>query len=403
MRDADLAVRDITKSLTLHDVNVPICLASPVVVLPVSMFYANCYNPRLLDWIWRIDLDEIRVNELDPRVVKKALLQREEGDAVRCLTCSHRCLLHEGKVGICGTRINIQGSVKTLVYGNVSSINNNPVEKKPFFHFAPGTMALTVGSWGCNASCPFCQNFDISKIGPTPDLTRYVSPEEFVSMAAKKGSRGVSISFSEAATLMLEWNLEVFRLTRKQGLYNTIVTNGYMTTEALDLMIDAGLDAANVDVKGCEPQVRRMCGIALQPVLDNIMHMIECGVHVELTTLVVPKLSDNIECQESLAEWILESVGPKVPWHLSRYFPAYMYSEPATSLKVLTEARDMARRKGLQFVYIGNVRQKGLEDTLCPNCGNLCYERLVFSSRNVATSTDGKCAKCGYDLGIRRL
>jgi pyruvate formate lyase activating enzyme len=348
-------------------------------------------------------MDEIRVNELDPRVVKEALLQREEGDAVRCLTCSHRCLLHEGKVGVCSTRINIQGSVKTLVYGNVSSINNNPVEKKPFFHFAPGTMALTVGSWGCNASCPFCQNFDISKIGPTPDLTRYVSPEEFVSMATKKGSRGVSISFSEAATLMLEWNLEVFRLTRKQGLYNTIVTNGYMTTEALDLMIDAGLDAANVDVKGCEPQVRRMCGIALQPVLDNIMHMIKRGVHVELTTLIVPKLNDNIECQESLAEWIFEHTGPKTPWHLSRYFPAYMYSEPATSLKVLADARDMARHKGLQFVYIGNVRQKGLEDTLCPGCGKLCYERLAFSSRNVATSTDGKCTKCGYDLGIRRL
>jgi pyruvate formate lyase activating enzyme len=348
-------------------------------------------------------LDQIHLSKYNLQVVHEGILQKREKKGIRCLTCSHRCLLQDGKVGVCGTRVNINGSVKTLVYGNVSSINNNPVEKKPFFHYAPGTMALTVGSWGCNASCPFCQNFDISKVGPTPELTKYVSPDQFIEMAKKSGSSGVSISFSEAATLMLEWNLEVFKLAKESGLYNTIVTNGYMTTDALDLMIEAGLDAANVDIKGCEPQVRQMCGIALQPVLDNIIHMIERQVHVEITTLVVPGLSDHEECLATIAHWILETTGPKTPWHLSRYFPAYMYSEPATSLKVLTEARDMAKRKGLQFVYIGNVKQKGLEDTLCPNCGNLCYERLAFSSRNIATSTDGKCAKCGYDLGIQRL
>jgi pyruvate formate lyase activating enzyme len=299
--------------------------------------------------------------------------------------------------------VNVGGSVKTLIYGNVSSINNNPIEKKPFFHFAPGTMALTVGSWGCNATCPFCQNFDISKISPTPELSRYVSPEQFAAMAKKRGSEGVSISFSEAATLMLEWNLEVFRLARESGLYNTIVTNGYMTTEALDLMIDAGLDAANVDVKGCEPQVRRMCGIALQPVMDNIIHMIERGVHVELTTLVVPGLSDDMECIETLGQWILDATGPKTPWHLNRYYPAYEYTEPATSLKILTQAREVAKQIGLQFVYIGNVGARGLEDTTCPSCGTLCYERLSLSSRNVATDADGKCSRCGYDLGIHHL
>ena len=184
------------------------------------------------------------VDKYDPQVIHNGILQRKEGDAVRCLTCSHRCLIQEHEIGVCGTRINVNSSVKTLVYGNVSSISNNPIEKKPFFHFAPGTKALTVGSWGCNASCPFCQNFDISKQKPTPELTRYVSPEQFVDMAQSRGSEGTSISFSEAATLMLEWNLEVFEIARNRGLYNTIVTNGYMTMEALDLMIDAGLDAA---------------------------------------------------------------------------------------------------------------------------------------------------------------
>jgi pyruvate formate lyase activating enzyme len=293
--------------------------------------------------------------------------------------------------------------VKTVVYGNVSSINNNPIEKKPFFHFAPGTRALTVGSWGCNASCPFCQNYDISKQPPIPELTRYVSPEQFVDMAQSRGSEGTSISFSEAATLMLEWNLKVFEIARDRGLYNTIVTNGYMTLEALDLMIDAGLDAANVDVKGCEPKVSKICGIALQPVQDNIVHMIDRGVHVELTTLVVPGLSDNMECLEMLAEWILEATGPKTPWHLNKYHPAYNYTEPSTSLEILIQARKIARNTGLEFIYIGNVGRRGLEDTLCPSCGTLCYERLWLSSRNVATSDDGKCDKCGYDLKIRFL
>jgi pyruvate formate lyase activating enzyme len=352
---------------------------------------------------WLTVLTKIQVDQLDPQVVREGILQQKEDDAVRCLTCSHRCLIYEDKAGVCGTRVNIDSSVRTLVYGNVSSINNNPIEKKPFFHFAPGTMALTVGSWGCNASCPFCQNFDISKRKPTPELTRYVSPEKFVTMAQDRKSNGTSISFSEAATLMLEWNLEVFRIARPRGLYNTIVTNGYMTPEALDLMIDAGLNAANVDVKGCEPQVRKLCGIALKPVQDNIMRMIEMGVHVELTTLVVPGLSDGLDCLEALARWILESTGSKTPWHLNRYYPAYEYTESATSLELLTQARDLAREIGLEFVYIGNVGRRGLEDTVCPNCGTLCYQRLRLSSRNVATEADGKCSECRYDLGIIRF
>lgn len=344
---------------------------------------------------------DIQIDEFDPRVVRDGILQREEGDAARCLTCAHRCLLHEDNVGVCRTRINRDNSVKTLVYGNVSSISNNPIEKKPFFHFAPGTMALTVGSWSCNASCLFCQNYDISKQHPTPELTRFVSPEQFITMAQKRGSGGVSISFSEAATLMLEWNLDVFNLAQKRGMYNTIVTNGYMTIEALDLMIDSGLDAANVDVKGCEPQVRKICGIALRPVLDNIVHMIERGVHVELTTLVVPKLSDDTKCLEYLAKWILDSTGSKTPWHLNRYYPAFEYTDPATKMESLLEAREMAKATGLEFVYIGNVGTRGLEDTVCPHCDALCYERLRLTSRNIATDSNGKCSKCGYDLQIR--
>ncbi|MHA1938999.1 MAG: radical SAM protein, partial [Candidatus Thorarchaeota archaeon] len=166
---------------------------------------------------------------------------------------------------------------------------------------------------------------------------------------------------------------------------------------------DAGLDAANVDVKGCEPQIRKICGIALQPVLDNVVHMIERGVNVELTTLVVPRLSDDMDCLETLARWILDNAGSKTPWHLNRYYPAYEYTEPATSLELLIQGRDLARKEGLEFVYIGNVGKKGLEDTFCPECGTLCYERHRLASRNMTTDANGNCSECGFELGIRFL
>lgn len=296
--------------------------------------------------------------------------------------------------------MNVGGSVKTLVYGNVSSINNNPIEKKPFFHFAPGTMAFTVGSWGCNASCGFCQNFNISKQKPTDEVTRYLSPEQFVSSAQARGAHGTSISFSEAATLMLEWNIEVFKLAKERGMYNTIVTNGYMTPEALDLMINVGLDAANVDIKGCESQLRKVCGINLQPVLDNILHMRDRGIHVELTTLVVPDLSDGMICLESIASWIVENTGKKTPWHINKYYPAYKYTKQSPPLNILLEAREMANERGLEFVYIGNVGRRGLEDTVCPKCNTVCIERMAMKSKLLAVDSDGRCANCGYNLAI---
>jgi pyruvate formate lyase activating enzyme len=227
-----------------------------------------------------------------------------------------------------------------------------------------------------------------------------MSPEDFVNLTVKRGASGTSISFSEAATLMLEWNLEVFRLARNKGLYNTIVTNGYMTPEVLDLMMNAGLDAANVDVKGCEPQLRELCGISLQPVLDNILHMLERGVHVELTTLVVPELSDTLECLDSIASWILEKTGKKTPWHINYYHPDSKYLKVSPPLELHMEAKALAKRKGLEFVYIGNVGRRGLEDTICPGCNSVNVIRDAFSSTVVAADDKGNCVNCGYDLAI---
>jgi pyruvate formate lyase activating enzyme len=228
-----------------------------------------------------------------------------------------------------------------------------------------------------------------------------MSPEEFVMKAQNLGSEGTSVSLTEAATLMLEWNIEMFPIAKKSGLYNTIVTNGYMTTQALDLMIDAGLDAANVDVKGCEKGVKRECGIDVQYVWENLVHMKKRGIHVEITTLVVPGLSDDLDCLQSIAEKIRTDLGEKTPWHVNRYHPAYKYTAPATPLDILLEARSSAKDIGLHFVYIGNVWKRGLEDTYCPSCGSKCVERFGFDVRNIGTDELGRCRACGEDLSIQ--
>jgi pyruvate formate lyase activating enzyme len=343
----------------------------------------------------------VSIEEFDPRVVHEGLLQKQEKNRSRCLTCRHECLISAGDSGICGTRVNSDGIVYTTCYGNVSSLSNNPIEKKPFFHFAPGASALTVGSWGCNASCEFCQNYEISKQPPDPRLTRFLTPKSFVETALTRGSSGTSISFNEAATLMLEWNLEVFQLAHEQGLFNTIVTNGYMSGKALDLLIDAGLDAANVDVKGCKEGVRNVCGLNVDYVWDNVLRMKERGVHFELTTLVVPGLSDDTECLEEIASRILKELGPDTVWHVNRYSPHYRYTAPETPLEVLLTAREMAKNIGLNYVYIGNVWSQGLEDTICPKCGTLCYERQGYNTVNRGTSKEGRCVKCQNYLGIK--
>ncbi len=340
------------------------------------------------------------ISEFDQKVVRKGLLQSAQNGKVRCLTCNHRCLINEMKNGVCGTRVNFEGTVYTLTHGNISSISNNPIEKKPFFHFAPGTRAFTVGSWGCNANCPFCQNHDISKQPPSPHTSRHMSPERFVDLAVRAGSEGTSISLSEAATLMLEWNIEVFRLAHSTGLYNTIVTNGYMTKEALGLLIDAGLDAANVDMKGCAEGVKRICNLDVDLVWQNLFTMKERGVHLEVTTLVVPGLSDSRDCILEIASRIVNELGSDTPWHVNRYFPHYRYKEPKTPVKALLEAREIGRVQGLDFVYIGNVWQEGLEDTRCPSCDSLAYQRIGLKSRNTGTDDDGTCAECGHNLGI---
>ncbi len=325
--------------------------------------------------------------------VRKALLQETAGDRARCLTCERRCLLAEGAVGWCRTRKNVDGELVTLIYGNVSSLSANPIEKKPLYHFHPGTVALTAGSWSCNFNCPWCQNWDISKQAP-PERGDYLSPVAFIEAALERGCQGTSISFNEP-TLSLEWSLDVFRLAREQDLYNTYVTNGYMTAQALEMLFGAGLDAMNVDIKGDAKAVSKYCGgVDVELVWERCRQARELGLHLEITTLVIPGVNDAPACLEGIAKRIAEELGPATPWHVTRYHPDYLFQAPATPIGTIEQGWEIGRRSGLRFVYAGNLPGHPYDNTTCPNCGALIIERVGFLVRRM-WMRDGCCADCG--------
>lgn len=328
--------------------------------------------------------------------IRESLLQEKLNDTIRCHVCERRCVIVAGGMGWCRTRAHRAGKLVTLIYGAISSISANPIEKKPLYHFHPGSHALTVGSWSCNFGCPWCQNWDISKV-PPPPTGRYLSPEQFVELTKEAGCQGTSISLNEP-TLSLEWSLDVFRLARQHGLYNTYVTNGYMTPEALSLLIDAGLDAMNVDIKGDALAVRRFCkGIDIEKVWATCRAAHARGVHVEITTLVIPTVNDSDETLRGIAERIVAECDADVPWHVTGYYPAYQFRAPATPIETLERAWRIGKNAGLRFVYIGNVLGHPYEHTYCPRCGAVLIRRRGL--KVVANAIrDGRCPQCGCNI-----
>ncbi len=325
----------------------------------------------------------------------KALLQEAVNDKVRCLTCERRCELADGQVGWCRARQNRDGTLYTLIYGAVSSLSCNPIEKKPLYHFYPGSLALTAGAWSCNFACPWCQNWDISKQPPAGG--EFTPPEEFVELAVRWDCQGTSISFNEP-TLSLEWSLDVFPLAREAGLYNTFVTNGYMTNQALELLVEAGLDGMNVDVKGDEAAVDEYCAADVNIVWRNCRRARELGVWVELTTLVIPDMNDDDECLEGIASRIVAELGPDTPWHLSRYYPAYRFTAPPTPVATLERAHEIGVQAGLRYVYLGNVPGHPGGHTSCPNCGTILVRRGLLRPLRCDVTRDGHCPRCGQEI-----
>jgi len=322
-----------------------------------------------------------------------------EGELVRCGTCWRRCLIRPGEVGFCQTRENINGTLVTHVFGRVASLSINPIEKKPFYHFYPGSVAVTLGTSGCTFDCPWCQNYELSRKKPSELSAQYIGPTELLELTNKNNAQGVSYSFNEP-TLQLEHALATFPLTRQNNLYNTFVSNGYMTFEALALLIDCGLDAMNIDIKGDRGAVHEFCGVNVEYVWRAIQYSRERGVHIEITTLVIPGVNDEENGLREIARRIKTELGANTPYHLSRYFPQYKFRRPATPVKTLEQTREIALEEGLNYVYIGNVPGHPGEHTYCPNCGTMAIKRYSFYGTKCNLTPDMNCLKCGAVIPI---
>jgi pyruvate formate lyase activating enzyme len=328
-----------------------------------------------------------------------ALYDRLGGGRVRCRVCRRRCEVPEGGTGWCGTRLNQGGTLYSLIYGEVSSISLNPIEKKPVFHFLPGSRWLSLGSLGCNFRCPGCQNWEIAHWrGEGPRGTQYIPPEKAVDIALALGSAGLSWTFNEPA-IWLEYTVDSARLAREKGLYTNYVTNGYVTEEAFE-MIAPHLDVWRVDIKGfSEETYRRTAHIRdFEGILDITKKARERGMHVEAVTNVTPGFNDSEDELRGIASWIRAALGPGTPWHVTRFFPHLDLGHlPPTPVSALQRAREIGREEGLWYVYLGNVPGHEGENTYCHACGELLIERRVFEIvRN--NMTDGRCPACGAEI-----
>lgn len=327
-----------------------------------------------------------------------ALLFRQlEDEKVRCDLCAHRCLIRPGRRGLCKVRENRGGELFSLSYGRLIASHVDPIEKKPLYHFLPGSLSYSIAAPGCNFRCQWCQNADISQISSTnePGKLRFVAPERVVQAAIASDSQSISFTYTEP-TLSVEYNLEVSRLAHDAGLKNVYVTNGYMTPEMLELTIPT-LDAANVDIKAFDDAVhRRYTGAHLQPVLDSCVALFKAGVWLEVTTLLIPGINDDETQLQGVAEFIATKLSPDVPWHISRYFPQPQFRQiAATPADRIFHAMDVGRKAGLRYVYGGNLLAS--TDTNCPNCGERVVRRMGYAEA-IVNLNEGACPNCGFRI-----
>lgn len=336
-------------------------------------------------------------------VNEASLYEKLDGERVRCNLCAHRCVIAEGSKGICLVRENRGGTLYTLVYGIPLSQAVDPVEKKPLFHFHPGSTAFSIATVGCNFRCLFCQNASISQMPRDQGkiVGHQASPEEVVRAAKHYGCRSIAYTYTEP-TIFFEYSYEIAHLAHEEGIASVYVTNGYMTPEMLELFQGVAnghepwLHGANVDLKAFRDETyRKICGARLQPVLDSLKKMKELGIWVEVTTLVVPGMNDSEEELRDIAEFISSELGPGTPWHVSRFHPDYkMRDRGPTSPGSLRRAYELGRAAGLHYVYVGNLPGAGLEDTYCPACGEKVVGRWGFQVTEYRIE-DGACSSCG--------
>jgi pyruvate formate lyase activating enzyme len=334
--------------------------------------------------------------------LKTAVLWDPSGEdkKVRCKLCNWRCVIDDGKLGRCCVRKNIDGVLYSLTFDKVCSANPDPIEKKPLFHFQPGTQSFSVATMGCNFRCEFCQNWQISQAAIEDGRIdgQAISPEQIVTAAVRYDCASIAYTYTEP-TIFMELCNECGRLGKERGLANVFVSNGFMTTDAIEFAKE-WLDGINVDLKAFnEDYYKRLCKARLQPVLDTIKYIAnETDIWMEITTLLVPGENDSEDELKQLADFIVNEAGPDVPWHVSRFHPQYKYQDSvSTPISTLENAEQIGKAAGLHYVYLGNVPGSKSESTFCYSCGRVLIERVGY--RILANHIkDNSCPDCGTKI-----
>jgi pyruvate formate lyase activating enzyme len=335
-------------------------------------------------------------------MMKEAMLYEQlEKNEVGCNLCARRCTIRDGGVGFCLVRKNEGGKLYSLVYAKACSACVDPINKKPLSHFHPGSLVMSIATVGCNFRCRFCDNWVISQ---EKEIKGYdFPPEQVLKATIDNGCQGISYTYTEP-TIFFEYAHDTAALAHRKGIFNTFVTNGYMTTEAVRTIAPV-LDAATVDFKGGgDPDFYKEFSSvpSVEPIYDSLKEMKQQGIHVEITNLILPKIGDNLETIQNLATWIKENLGRDTPFHLLRFHPNYRLTEiPSTPLQTLEKAWDLSKEAGLNYVYMGNVPGHRFENTYCPNCNKLLIKRFSFEIVKWNLTDDMRCSACGENIAVK--
>ena len=316
--------------------------------------------------------------------------EKRKGNVVKCHLCPHNCTIREGNIGVCKVRKNIEGRLISLSYGKITSYAYDPIEKKPLYHFYPGRNILSIGSFGCNLACDFCQNWEIAQ---EQSLTMEIEDEDVLLLGRSRNSIGIAYTYNEPS-ISYEYLYHISKLAKRHGLKNVLVTNGYINEEPLKELLPY-IDAVNIDLKSMNDDFyRTICKGTLEPVQRTI-ELVAKSTHVEITTLIIGSKNSSEEEMDKLGQWIA-SIDKTIPLHLSKYHPAYKMKVPETKYEILIRAKEITKQY-LDYVYIGNVW--GIDNnTYCPNC----YNELIYRHSDVGLTgiLDGKCNSCGQKLNI---
>ena len=328
-------------------------------------------------------------------MVQSQFFETDEAGTVSCLLCPHKCTLTHDKRGNCGVRINIEGSLFSENYGKVSALHFDPIEKKPLYHFFPGRTILSVGTFGCNLECRFCQNYEISqaKSGSFHRISQYL-PDELIKMAkSRRDNLGISFTYNEP-TVWYEYMYDIARLAKENDMYTVMVTNGFINQAPLEKLLPF-MDAFNVDLKAfTEDFYRKYTSSRLSPVLESISRIRKAGKHLEITNLIIPGLNDDLEAFGKMIRWILNETGKDTVLHLSRYFPMYKMTIRSTPVSTLEKLYHIAE-KHLDHVFLGNVGINGMgKNTVCPDCGNIIIIREGYQISVSGLMAGGTCSRC---------